>query len=98
MKSKQAGLLGMAVLLLGSLGYSQESYATWPWFRSFTVNTTSSGAGVNITHRNFPVLVRLSGTGTAAFNFSKATANGSDIRFVKNNSVVRLQHQIERWD
>ena len=93
MKSK----LGMAVvggmLCLYAAGFGQENYAQWHAYRMITLSGTNSITGVTVT--NFPVLVRLS---SSNFDFSKASATGSDVRFAKTNGTAHLPYQIERWD
>jgi hypothetical protein len=68
--------------------------SAWPYSKKIHFNTTSSGANVNGTVVDFPVLVRLN---AADFNFSQALVSGADIRFASRNNVS-LPYEIERWD
>jgi len=49
---------------------------------------------VSTAQTNFPVLVKLD---SGNFDFSKANADGSDIRFLDSDSTA-LSYQIEKWD
>ena len=66
----------------------------WNYARKFTLNTSSSGAGVSGTVTNFPVLIRLTADN---FDFTQARNNGEDIRFTKTDNSF-LPYEIERWD
>jgi hypothetical protein len=66
----------------------------WKYARQLYLNTTASGANIQGTVENFPVLVRLN---AGNFNFSQAHGNGSDIRFTKTDGAS-LPYEIERWD
>ncbi len=69
---------------------SQNSYT---YSSIINLNTTSTGADITEDVINFPVLVRLN---ESNFDFSKANADGGDIRFFQNNKP--LPYEIERWD
>lgn len=66
----------------------------WRYAREFTLNTSSSGAGVSGAVTNFPVLIRLTAEN---FDFTQVVNNGEDIRFTKADNSF-LPYQIERWD
>lgn len=66
----------------------------WAYSKKFTLNTTSSGANVAGTIRNFPVLIRLTKNN---FNFTQAMHGGEDIRFSKLDGTP-LAYEIERFD
>jgi hypothetical protein len=63
-------------------------------YRRIFMNTSTSGAGVNSDCEGFPVLVRLDQTN---FDFSRAKADGADIRFSKPDNT-ELSYEIERWN
>jgi hypothetical protein len=82
-------------------GVQVESFDTavvwnpgWNYARKFTLNTSSSGAGVSGNVTNFPVLIRLTADN---FDFTQARNNGEDIRFTKTDNSF-LPYEIERWD
>lgn len=62
--------------------------------RKVYLNTTSSGAGVDGTVTDFPVLIRLNADN---FNFIQAKTDGSDLSFRGADEKV-IPHEIERWD
>jgi hypothetical protein len=66
----------------------------WQYSRRIYLNTSTTGAAVSGTVTNFPVLVRLQ---TGNFDFSRAKADGSDLRFAKADATP-LSFEIERWD
>ncbi len=67
---------------------------SWKYARRLFFNTAASGAQVSGDVYNFPVLVRLS---SGNFAFAQAKADGSDIRFTKNDGTS-LPFEIKRWD
>jgi hypothetical protein len=66
----------------------------WKFSKDLYLNTSSTGAAVSGTVVNFPVLVRLT---AGNFDFSRANADGSDLRFTKSNGAP-VPYEIERWD
>lgn len=66
----------------------------WRYSRRIVLNTSSSGAGVENSIADFPVLIRLYNTD---FDFSQAADDGSDCMFTGTGNS-RLRHEIERWD
>lgn len=76
-------------------GNATAQYAGWPNSGSLFILTTPEGADLPATasEDNFPVLVKLV---KGVFDFSKAKANGEDIRFLADGKP--LAYQIEEWD
>lgn len=68
--------------------------SVWSDSHKLTLNTTSSGADISVNVYNFPLLVRLS---SGNFDFSKARADGGDIRFTKSDGTP-IPYEIENWD
>ena len=66
----------------------------WKYAQRLFLNTTTGGANVPGEVYNFPILVRLA---AGNFIFAQAKADGSDIRFTKNDGTS-LPCEIERWD
>lgn len=66
----------------------------WKYSLGLHLNTSASGAGVSGSVYDFPVVIRLN---SALFDFSKAQADGRDIRFTKADNAF-LPYEIERWD
>jgi hypothetical protein len=71
----------------------KADYSAWSYSMQVRLNTTPSGADVNGTVENFPLLVRLVSTD---FDFSQAKSNGEDIRFTDHTGNPAPYH-IERW-
>lgn len=69
-------------------------YPYWNYERRIILNTTEKGAGINENVYGFPVLIRLNENN---FDFTKASSNGSDLRFTKTNGDP-LPFEIERWN
>jgi hypothetical protein len=69
-------------------------YFRWNYSQQIVLNTSESGAAIQGTVTNFPVLVRLTENN---FDFSQARTDGSDIRFKKSDEIP-LAYEIERWD
>jgi hypothetical protein len=68
--------------------------AGWLYHKVIHINTTPSGAALEDTLTQFPLLVRLSADN---FSFSSARGDGKDLRFISLDSSVLL-HEIEYWD
>jgi hypothetical protein len=66
----------------------------WRFSKTIILNTSISGADVNGTILDFPVLIRLN---SKNFDFSQTEVNGADIRFSKTDNTS-LPYEIERWD
>lgn len=65
--------------------------ANWKYRKKLTFG--NSGQAENLV--DFTVLVKLTSTN---FDFSKAKANGEDIRFVDSDDSTELKYEIERWN
>jgi hypothetical protein len=70
-----------------------DPFAAWAHSARVTLNTTSSGAAMSETVRNFPVLVRLS----TGFDFAQTKKEGVDLRFARRDNT-KLPFEIEEWD
>ncbi|MEO0580477.1 MAG: DUF2341 domain-containing protein, partial [Pseudomonadota bacterium] len=88
----------LAGLLLAALPLSAHAWWSddWAYRKSLSFNTTPSGAGIEETLTNTPMLVRLS-AGNFEF-FGDVKADGSDIRFVGADDVTPIPFYIEKWD
>ncbi|MBD3391516.1 MAG: DUF2341 domain-containing protein [Chitinivibrionales bacterium] len=73
---------------------SSRAYPQWGHQRAIYLNTTPSGANIEETVVDFPVLVRLTDLN---FEFSQARSDGADIRFSKADGTP-LAYEIERWN
>ncbi|MCX6928854.1 MAG: DUF2341 domain-containing protein, partial [Verrucomicrobia bacterium] len=73
-----------------------QTYQAWSNSASFYVLTDAAGANLppSASEANFPLLLRLNST---YFDFSRAKANGEDIRF-STASGASVSYQIEQWD
>jgi hypothetical protein len=89
-------LILAGLISLGAVS-AQENYSLWGQHRSRYINTTLNGANIPQNVVGFPLLVRLDSSNFGS-GFAQAKGNGADIRFTKAGDVVRLPHQIERWD
>ncbi|HON11403.1 MAG TPA: DUF2341 domain-containing protein [Chitinispirillaceae bacterium] len=69
-------------------------YPQLRYSKKIYLNTTASGAGVTEDVKDFPVLVRLSGS---TFDFAQARADGKDLGFSVKDGT-RIAHEIEQWD
>jgi hypothetical protein len=88
----------LAFICLAVLSAHATDFSSWLYTSRLRLNTTASGANVSGAVLDFPVLVRLS---QANFDFNQANADGSDLRFSKDEIVghaTELPFQIERWD
>ncbi|HMA64755.1 MAG TPA: DUF2341 domain-containing protein [Chitinispirillaceae bacterium] len=82
------------VKVISGTGVIVTDYYGWSYSKQLVLNTSKTGAGIQGTVTNFPVLVRLSENN---FDFSQARNDGRDIRFKKSNDIP-LIYEIERWD
>lgn len=87
-------LSAFLLLLLPSL-----ASATWndKWKQRGRVDVNTSRSGVQTAEglNKVPVLVRLH---SGNFDFTKAKADGSDLRFIAGDDKTPLKFHIERWD
>jgi hypothetical protein len=65
----------------------------WRNKRTIRFNTSSSGAAIDSTLYDFPVLIRLNDEN---FSFTEANSDGSDLLFTKADNEP-VPHEIERW-
>jgi hypothetical protein len=86
----------VAALLSLSPTEAAAQYPGWQHSGSMFILTTPEGAGLaaTATEKDFPLLVRLY---KDSFDFSKAKANGEDIRFSSGDGAP-LAYEIEQWD
>ena len=68
-----------------------------PYFKTVSLNTKASGAGVATDVANFPLLVRLDAS-QADEIFSQAAATGGDIRVTNLAGTDPLSFEIESWN
>jgi hypothetical protein len=77
-----------------------DDYSKWPYYKDFTINTSSTGANVASDQYKFPLLIRLTTSDSAIF--SKAQSTGADIRFseVASSGTVgtHFPYQRELWN
>jgi len=83
---------------LVAIGQSQpqENLAQWTYSKKLYLNTSYTGADVELDVADFPVFIRLQEV-VPDFNYSQAKANADDIRFADETGKC-LPYQIERWD
>lgn len=85
-------------LLLGmGLSFTANAWwnASWSSRKEFTLDTSVTGADIQETLSDIPLLVRLH-TGNFGF-FTELAENGSDIRFMLDDKTP-LKHQLEKMD
>ncbi len=81
-------------LFLGAFNSFSQDLSSWKYRQKIWINSSYSGANINETLNNFPLLVRLNGEN---FNFTQAQDSGQDVRFTAYNGEI-LNLEIERWD
>lgn len=86
----------LAAAFMAYPGRALAQFPGWSYSDSLFILTTPEGADIpaSASEKDFPILVRLS---KKNFDFSKAKANGEDIRFA-SGSGAGLPYQIEAWD
>jgi hypothetical protein len=94
MSSKSFKIVTLIASLIPACLRAAEDYSAWSRKAKLRFDTSPSGAAVDGTVRDFPLLVRLNGQG---FDFSQAALHGEDIRFAGADGKP-LAYQIERWD
>ncbi|MCP4711817.1 MAG: DUF2341 domain-containing protein, partial [Planctomycetes bacterium] len=76
-------------------------YHNWQHKHKITLNTTSSGANINQSVSDFPLLVRLQSQSLSQSQsksiFEDSHPKGTDIRLSKSNGAP-LPYEIEQWD
>ncbi|MBN1130018.1 MAG: DUF2341 domain-containing protein, partial [Chitinispirillaceae bacterium] len=83
-----------AQTLISFAEIDDENYSLWPYVQKVYLNTSSTGANVSGTVRDFPVLIRLN---PVSFGFFPQTLpGGADVRFA-SSSGNHLSYEIERW-
>lgn len=87
------------LLLIGSM-VPALSYAwwdeAWPYRVPISLDTTATGAGVNETVQDVPVLIRLHAGNFADFFYLKEDLG--DLRFVGGDDKTPLSHHVEQFD
>ncbi len=90
--------LALCGALFFALG-SSHAYAWWnsDWSerKKITIDTGSSGAGINDAIGTAPVLIRLH---SGNFKFDKAKTDGGDIRFVAGDDSTPLKFHVEKFN
>jgi hypothetical protein len=75
-----------------------EDLSFWRYSSRITINTPSTGAGIQGDVTGFPLLVRLNSSSMPSPSpFDGAQGDGADIRFT-NADGTPLPYDIERWD
>ena len=83
---------GLAVVLV----VASPAWADWldlNWWDRAELTFDNSASGQNLA--DFPVMVHLTASN---FDFSRAQANGQDLRFTGSDGTTLLSHEIETWD
>ena len=95
-------LRGLFLSILASTGLFASPNAlawwndAWAFRKEITFDLSPTGAAINDTVSDAPVLVRLSLGNFAYFNDTKA--DGSDLRFIAGDDKTPLKFHIERFD
>jgi len=91
------GGAALSVLLCGVVQSTpaQENYGSWTYVRNIVLNTMPSGATIQNSVTQFPVLIRL--TSADSLVFKNSQSNGGDIRFSKWNGA-HLPFQVAQWN
>jgi hypothetical protein len=94
------GQFGSAVAGIGMLVHAAsaaDTLTTWQYSTTILLNTSSSGANVATTQKNFPVLVRLTSANAAAL-FASARSDGGDLRFSHAGDTGQLAYELNKYD
>jgi hypothetical protein len=75
-------------------GITNIEYVGWNFSKKLMLNTTATGANINVNVIDLPVLVRLTNSN---FDFAQAKKGGEDLRFTKSDGSP-LPYEVERWD
>lgn len=86
--------LGLTLLLLPALAFGWWN-DEWKSRRQVTVDAAATGADIQETVAEFPLLIRLH-AGNFAY-FAELAENGKDIRFLQDDKLA-LKHQVEKVD
>lgn len=93
-RTKQLRLtVGLIVALMAIPALARAGWFDLNWWDRAEVTLDNSASAEALT--DFPVLVHLTGSD---FNFSRAQANGGDVRFTDSDGTTLLNHEIEKWD
>ncbi len=86
-----------ALLAIVPSVFAEDSWwdKEWGARKSFTIDTSDTGAPIASAPGTSLVLVRLH---SGNFNFANAREDGSDLRFVAADDKTVLDHQVERFD
>src|SRR5215831_1596861 len=93
---------GLSWVFLASTGLLMSTNAfawwndAWAYRKEITFDLTPTGAAIQGTAQDVPVLVRLSLGNFAYFNDTKP--DGSDLRFIASDDKTPLKFHIERYD
>lgn len=69
---------------------------SWKYRKKLLIDNTNDNLGITSEQLNdFPILVSLN---SENFDYSKAKADGTDIRFTDSDALTLLDYQIETWD
>jgi len=96
MNNPSLSLLAVLTLSLATAGHAQDWWnKEWTARKPVTVDTGKTGVDMSEPAGTALVLLRLH---QGNFNFGAAREDGSDLRFVAEDSKTLLDHQIEKWD
>jgi biopolymer transport protein ExbB len=90
-----AAILFTALVLPGAANASTWWQNDWPYRKPVTIDTTPKGVPISDPIGRAPLLLRLH---SGNFNFSDASDNGSDLRFVASDDKTPLTYHIETYD
>jgi hypothetical protein len=83
---------GSSKLAFRSIWFNES----WKYRKKLLIDNTNANLGVVSEQlTDFPILVNLN---SGNFDYSKAKADGSDIRFTDSDALTLLDYQIETWD
>src|SRR5262249_50477342 len=87
--------LAAAALLLSSASAQAWWNGDWSQRARLTLDAGPSGADLKGAVTLVPLLVRLH---SGNFDFTRAKADGADLRFVTVDDRTPLKHHVEKWD
>ena len=97
-RCRQLGILVLMVMMTWSVQVSGARAwwnDQWQYRKKISLNTTASGADIQQSLADFPVLVRLH---SGNFDFTRAKEGGEDLRFVGADDQTLLKYHIELFD